>query len=122
LSVSVTRFGLVGGESLGVDRAEAEAVYDAGRDVCVEFILDLAGRVERFEDRLRRLEEQSRESLRNSSKAPSGDPPRTRQQRRAEARARAKELLAEDGVKREAGGQDGHRGVGRELRPEEQGR
>jgi hypothetical protein len=29
-----------------VDRAEAEAIYDAGRDVCVRFILDPAARVE----------------------------------------------------------------------------
>jgi hypothetical protein len=27
-----------------MDRAEAEAIYDAGREACVEFILDLAGR------------------------------------------------------------------------------
>ena len=29
-----------------MDRAEAEAIYDAGREVCVEFILELAARVE----------------------------------------------------------------------------
>ena len=29
----------------GMDRAEAEAIYDAGREACVEFILDLAARV-----------------------------------------------------------------------------
>jgi hypothetical protein len=38
-----------------MDRADAEAVYDAGRDLCVQFILDLAARVERHEERLRRL-------------------------------------------------------------------
>jgi transposase len=103
-----------------MDRAEAEAVYDAGRDVCVRFILDLAARVERLEDRLRRLEEQARRDSRTSSKPPSQDPPKTRQQRRAEARARAKELLAEDGAKRKAGGQEGHRGAGRRLAREDQ--
>ena len=40
-----------------MDRAEAEAVYDSGREACVEFILELAGRVEQHEERLRRLEE-----------------------------------------------------------------
>lgn len=43
-----------------MDRAEVEAIYDSGREVCVEFILELAGRVRQHEDRLRRLEEQAR--------------------------------------------------------------
>jgi transposase len=103
-----------------MERAEAEAVYDAGRDVCVQFILDLADRVERLEERLRRLEEQARQDSRTSSKPPSQDPPKTRQQRRAEARAKAKELLAGDRAKRKAGGQEGHRGAGRKLAPEDQ--
>ena len=54
-----------------MDRAEAEAIYDAGREACVEFILDLAGRVEQHEDRLKRLEEQARQDSRTSSKPPS---------------------------------------------------
>jgi hypothetical protein len=76
-----------------VDRVEAEAIYDSGRELCVEFILDLAARVEQHEDRLRRLEEQARQDSRTSSRPPSSDPPKTRQQRRAEARAKANELL-----------------------------
>ena len=103
-----------------MDRAEAEAVYDAGRDWCVEFMLELAARVERLEDRLRRLEEQARRDSRTSSVPPSQDPPKTRQQRRAEARARAKELLAKQGAERKPGGQEGHRGAGRGLAPEDQ--
>jgi transposase len=103
-----------------MDRAEAEAVYDAGRDVCVQFILDLASRVERLEERLRRLEAQARQDSRTSSKPPSSDPPKTRRQRRAEARERAKELLRREGAQRKAGGQSGHRGAGRELAPEDQ--
>ena len=109
----------------GMDRAEAEAIYDSGRERCVEFILELAGALERLsaanarlEERVRRLEEQARSSSRNSSQPPSEDPPRTRQQRRAEARAKAKELFR--GKQREAGGQPGHRGSGRELKPEDQ--
>jgi transposase len=99
----------------GMDRTEVEAIYDAGREVCVAFVLDLAARVELLEDRLRRLEEQARRDSRTSSRPPSQDPPQTRQQRRALARAKAKELLARDGGKRKAGAQEGHRGVGREL-------
>ena len=100
-----------------MDRVEAEAIYDSGRETCVEFILELAARVEQHEDRLRRLEEQARRDSRTSSKPPSSDPPKTRQQRRAEARAKAKELLRGE---RKAGGQSGHRGAGRELKPEDQ--
>jgi transposase len=102
-----------------VERAEAEAIYDAGRDVCVQFMLDLAARVEGLEERLRRLEDQARRDSRTSSKPPSQDPPKTRQQRRAEARAKAKELLGREGAQRKAGGQSGHRGVGRVLEPED---
>ena len=112
-----------------MDRAQAEAVYDSGREACVEFLLELtagfearAGRyeaqVERLEARIARLEERARSSSRTSSKPPSSDPPKTRQQRRAEARAKAKELLEGEG-KRGAGGQSGHRGSGRKLLPED---
>jgi transposase len=86
----------------------------------VEFILELAGRVEQHEDRLKRLEEQARQDSRTSSKPPSMDPPQSRAQRRAEARAKAKELMRRDGEQRQAGGQPGHRGAGRELKPEDQ--
>jgi len=100
-----------------MDRVEAEAIYDSGRAACVEFILELAGRVEKHEDRLKRLEEQARQDSRASSKPPSADPPKTRAQRRAEARAKAKELMRKDSERRKQGGQLGHRGAGRELKP-----
>jgi transposase len=103
-----------------VERSEAEAIYDAGREACVEFILDLAGRFAQHEDRLRRLEEQARQDSRTSSKPPSQDPPKSRQQRRAEAREKAKELARREGERRQAGGQPGHRGAGRELKPSDQ--
>jgi transposase len=101
-----------------MDRAEAEAIYDSGREACVRFIVDLASRVQQLEDRLARLEAQAREDSRTSSRPPSSDPPKTRAQRRAEARAEAKELMREG--QRKAGGQAGHRGAGRELKPEDQ--
>jgi len=110
-----------------MDRAEAEAIYDSGRERCVEVILELAGavarvgdRCERLEDRIGRLEEEARRDSRTSSTPPSQDPPKTRQQRRAEARVKAKELLAREGAKRKPGAQEGHRGAGRALAPEDQ--
>lgn len=104
-----------------MERSEAEAVYDSGREACVRFILDLAARVVQFEERLVRLEAQARQDSRTSSKPPSQDPPKSRQQRRAEARLKAKELLArQGGAKRQPGAQEGHPGVGRELAAEDQ--
>ena len=50
-----------------MERAEAEAIYDSGREVCVQVILELAARVEQHEDRLRRLEAQARQDSRTSS-------------------------------------------------------
>src|ERR671910_1649024 len=100
-----------------MDRAEAEAVYDAGREACVGFLLELTSaydaQIARLEERIRRLEERERQDSRTSSKPPSQDPPKTRQQRRAEARAKAKELLGRDAAKRKAGGRAGHEGAGR---------
>ena len=103
-----------------MDRVEAEAIYDSGREACVQFILDLAARVREMDERLSRLEVAARQDSRTSSKPPSLDPPKTRAQRRAEARAKAKELMRSDGAQRTAGGQSGHRGAGRELTPEDQ--
>ena len=73
-----------------MDRAEAEAIYDSGRDACVQFILDLATRVQQLDERLVRLETQARQDSRTCSPPPSQDPPETRSQRRAEARAKAR--------------------------------
>jgi transposase len=107
-----------------MERAEAEAIYDSGREACVEFLVEMTARYERhttrLEARIERLEEQAGQSSRNSSKPPSQDPPKTRQERRTQARAKAKELLRAEGERRKAGGQPGHRGSGRKLAPEDQ--
>jgi transposase len=103
-----------------MDRVEAEAIYDSGREACVEFILELVARIEQHADRLKRLEEQASQDSRTSSTPPSADPPKSRAQRRAEARAKAKELMRRDGEQRQAGGQSGHPGAGRDLKPEDQ--
>jgi transposase len=83
-----------------MERAEAEAIYDAGREVCVQFIVDLAARVQQLEERLSRLEAAARRDSRTSSRPPSMDPQKTRAQRRAEARAKAKELMGREGEQR----------------------
>jgi transposase len=102
-----------------MERSEAEVIYDAGREACVEFLIGVADRVLRLEERLRVLEQKTSASSRNSSQPPSADAPKTRQRRRAEAREKAKELARKDAQQREAGGQPGHRGSGRELLPED---
>ena len=106
-----------------MDRAEAEAIYDAGRGACVEFLVGLSDRYERqvagLEERIRRLEEQLRKDSRNSSSPPSRDPPRTRAERRAEAREKAKAWGKREGEKRQQGAQPGHEGSGRGLLPED---
>jgi transposase len=92
-----------------MDRAEAEAIYDSGRDSCVKVLLALANQVERLEGRVERLEEEIRELRRdsgNSSRPPSADP--------AAGERRGKRS------KRKPGAQPGHPGSGRGLLPIEQ--
>ena len=45
------RFLLVAANLAGMERAEAEAIYDSGRDACVQFILGLADRVRELDER-----------------------------------------------------------------------
>jgi hypothetical protein len=98
---------------VGVERSEAEAIYDAGRESCVDFLMRLVDGQSRSEERLRALEQKASATSQNSSAAPSTDSPKTRQQRRAEAREKAKELARKEG-KRKAGGPGGvARNIGR---------
>ena len=104
-----------------MERFEAEAVYDEGREACVEFLMGIAERQLWLEERLRALEAKTSASSLTGSRPPSMDTPKTRQQRRAEAREKAKELARKSGKqKREAGGQPGHPGAGRKLLGEDQ--
>ncbi len=90
-----------------MERAEAEAVYDAGREACVEFLIELTARYERqvtrLEARIERLEEKLRESSQNSSRPPSADPPGRSPQSKGSP------------SDRKQGGQPGHEGTTRKL-------
>lgn len=91
-----------------MERAEAEAIYDSGRNACVKVLLALANQVERLEGRVERLEEELRELRRdsdNSSLPPSAD--------RRSGKRRRKGKRSERGP----GGQSGHPGSGRGLLP-----
>jgi hypothetical protein len=65
-----------------VERAEAEAIYDQGREVVVAVLLRmdeqiqrLAERVAKQDDRIAELERRLNRNSRNSSTPPSQDPP-----------------------------------------------
>lgn len=88
-----------------MERHEAEAIYDAGRESCVDFILALEARYERLEARVEKLEEQLRRSSRNSSLPPSQDPPSAPPHPKKPASGRGR------------GGQPGHEGKSRPLLP-----
>jgi hypothetical protein len=87
-----------------VERAEAEAIYDAGREVVVEVLLRMDRRIQQLEARVEQLERELKKSSRNSSRPPSSDPP--------SAPPRGK-----DPSGKRRGAQRGHEGHGRELLP-----
>jgi transposase len=101
-----------------VERAEAEAIYDQGREVVVQVLVELSAqnerlvaqveqltaRVARQEERIVQLERQTKRSSRNSSQPPSRDPP-------------GAPKPGKDPSGRRPGGQAGHEGKGRPLLP-----
>jgi transposase len=93
-----------------MERTEAEAIYDAGREACVEVLLRLSARVEQLERRVERLEAELRRNSENSSLPPSADPPAAKRRRKGQGKRSG----------RAPGGQPGHRGSGRRLAPIEQ--
>lgn len=92
-----------------MERAEAEAIYDAGRDVVVEVLLRMDRQIQQLTGRVERLEAELRKSSRNSSAPPSSDPPATKKRYKA---ARPK-----GPSDRSQGAQPGHEGKGRGLLP-----
>src|SRR4030095_14411165 len=94
-----------------MDRAEAEAIYDSGRDACVKVLLALSNQVERLEGRVERLEGEIREPRRDSghsSLPPSADLGSGKRRRKDKRSGR------------NPGAQPGHPGSGRGLLPIEQ--
>ena len=89
-----------------MERAEAEAIYDAGRDAVVEVLLAMDRRIEQLEARVLKLERELSKCSRNSSLPPSSDAPGKRRAARRKDRSG-----------RSQGAQPGHDGHGRELLP-----
>ena len=89
--------------------ADAERVALAGGEPARELVLGLLAEIAALRERVDEHERLLNRDSTNSSLPPSRDPPMTRQQRRAEARRRAKESL------RKSGGQPGHEGKTREM-------
>ena len=94
-----------------MQRAEAEAVYEQGRDVVVALLLRMEEQIETLtakvgaqDERIAKLERQLGRSSRNSSQPPSADPP--------SAPPRSKSPTG-----RKQGAQPGHEGKGRPLLP-----
>jgi transposase len=87
-----------------VDRVEAEAIYDAGREVVVEVLLRMDRRIQQLEARVEKLERELKKSSRNSSRPPSSDPPGSTPR-------------SKDRSGRGRGAQPGHEGHGRPLLP-----
>ncbi len=95
-----------------MERFEAEAIYDRGRDVVVAVLLRmdeqiqrLAERVAAQDERIAQLEREVKRSSRNSSRPPSADPPSAPPRRGKGPSGRSQ------------GAQRGHEGKGRELLP-----
>jgi transposase len=95
-----------------VQRAEAEAIYDQGRDAVVAVLLRMDEQIGRLEARVAAQDEQIAQlerrigrSSRNSSQPPSSDPPSMPPKR------------SKDRSGRKQGAQPGHEGKGRPLLP-----
>lgn len=95
-----------------MQRAEAEAIYDQGREAVIAVLLRMDEQIQRLEkrvaaqdERIAVLERRAGRSSRNSSQPPSSDPPSTPSNR------------GKDRSGRKQGAQPGHEGKGRPLLP-----
>jgi transposase len=106
---------------LGVERAEAEAIYEQGRETVVAVLLRMDEQIQQLtkqvakqdkriakqDARIADLERRLNRNSRNSSTPPSQDPPGAPERKRPDPSGRAQ------------GAQPGHRGKGRKLLPAE---
>jgi transposase len=97
-----------------VERAEAEAIYEQGREAVVAVLLALAARIDaqdaqiaKLAARVEELERRLKRNSQNSSTPPSQDPPGAPKRKRAPSSGRSQ------------GAQPGHLGHGRPLQPME---
>ena len=104
-----------------MERAEAEAIYDQGRETVVAVLLRMDEQIQQLTEqvakqdkriakqdaRIADLERRLNRNSRNSSTPPSQDPPGAPESKRPDPSGRAQ------------GGQPGHRGKGRKLLPAE---
>jgi transposase len=97
--------------------ADVERIARAGGEPAVELVLGLLAEIRELRERLDEHDRLLNRDSRNSSKAPSNDPPLTRQQRRQLARERARKSLQ---AQRKQGAQPGHPGSSREPAESEQ--
>ncbi len=89
-----------------MERAEAEAIYDQGREVVVEVLLRMDRQIQALSERVARQDEriaQLERRLNRSSQPPSADPPSVAPRRTKDSSGRAQ------------GAQSGHVGKGRPL-------
>ena len=92
-----------------MERREAEAIYDAGREVVVEVLLRMDRQIEQLTARVEKLERELAKNSRNSSRPPSSDPPG--------AQKKSKRARPKGPSGKSQGAQPGHEGSGRELLP-----
>jgi transposase len=90
-----------------VERSEAEAIYDAGREVVVEVLLRMDRQIRQLTARVERLEREVRKTSRNSDRPPSSDRPG----------GKPPSGRGKGPSPRQRGAQPGHEGKGRELLP-----
>ena len=88
-----------------MDKRQAEVLYDSGKEPTVEKLLEYDKETKELKERIARLEIDSQ----NSSKPPSTDNPRQREQR--------KQNSDKKNSGRKPGGQPGHKGTNRQLIP-----
>jgi transposase len=92
-----------------VERHEAEAIYDSGREAVVEVLSRMDRQIGQLTARVERLERELAKDSKNSSRPPSSDPPG--------AKTAGRPARPKGPSGKSQGAQPGHEGTGRELLP-----